>query len=78
MGGMSGCNRYGGIYKVKSGEKIKIDIKLSTYMLCPEEESLENLYQSLVQDTEKFKIDEGKLLLYPGISPVPALIFVAE
>ena len=76
IGGKSGCNGYGGTYKVKSGKKMEIEINLSTYVLCPEDESLENLYQSLLRNTEKYEIDGGKLLLYPDGSQDPALIFV--
>jgi len=56
---------------------MEIEINLSTYVLCPEDESLENLYQSLLRNTEKYEIDGGKLLLYPDGSQDPALIFVS-
>jgi len=67
--GSSGCNRYGGGYKVE-GEKIVFDAMAMTEMACADmnmmDQELE--YMQRLGNAQRFELLEGHLLIYSSDS----------
>lgn len=65
IGGSSGCNSYGGSYKV-SGQKISTDSIAMTLMACmdPGVMEQEQAFLEYLQDAQTFKLDEGQLQIF--------------
>lgn len=70
LGGLSGCNTFGGEYKV---EKSKIDIKASsiTEVSC----KFSDEYGKILSNSTKFTADGGKLVIYSIYNDYKALEF---
>jgi heat shock protein HslJ len=65
IGGSSGCNSYGGSYKVK-GEKITTDSIAMTLMACvdPEIMEQEQVFLGYLQDAQTYKLGDGHLQIF--------------
>jgi putative lipoprotein len=62
IGGSSGCNSYGGFYKV-SGEKITTDSIAMTLMACMDQGVMaqEQAFLEYLQEAQAFKLNEDQL-----------------
>ena len=65
IGGSSGCNSYGGVYKV-SGKKITTDSIAMTLMACmdPGVMEQESAFLENLQNAQTFELTEGQLLIF--------------
>jgi heat shock protein HslJ len=63
--GSSGCNRYGGGYKI-NGEEIVFDAMAMTEMACADTELMdqETEYMDHLLNAQRFEISDGQLLIY--------------
>ena len=77
IGGSSGCNSYGGTYKIK-GEKITTDSIAMTLMACvdPGVMEQEQTFLDYLQNAQIFKLRSGQLQIFQ--SEGKALIFVPK
>ncbi len=62
IGGSSGCNSYGGFFKV-SGEKITTDSIAMTLMACMDQGAMaqEQAFLEYLQEAQAFKLNEDQL-----------------
>lgn len=67
--GNTGCNAFGGTYTL-SGDKITLNITLSTENACPQAAGMDVMFLSALKDTETFKRKGEKLWLKKGGQPV--------
>jgi len=65
VSGSSGCNRYGGGYKV-NGDKIAFDAMYMTEMACADTNMMDQEYEYMKRlgISERFEIRDGQLLIY--------------
>jgi len=63
--GSSGCNRYGGGYKIK-GDKVVFDAMVMTEMACADSDLMdqESEYMDHLGNAQRFEIRDGQLLIY--------------
>lgn len=61
--GNGGCNQFGSKCLLEGG-KISIQEMFSTEMYCVEYQSQEDIYFRKLQDVNRYKVKDGKLLLY--------------
>ena len=75
--GHSGCNSYGGTYKV-NGNKLIFEQMMSTLMACVDQSMMEqeSAYMKFLGDAQSFEIVDSQLHVYRSDSD--ALIFVQE
>ena len=66
VSGSSGCNSYGGSYKV-SGKKLTVDEVFATLMACPEPEGLieqEAMFLRYLGEAQRFELADGQLQIF--------------
>ena len=65
VSGSSGCNSYGGEYKV-SGTKIEIGMLASTMMACADPAMMEqeSSFMQMLGDAHRFELVDGQLQIY--------------
>jgi len=63
--GSSGCNHYGGGYKV-NGDRIVFDAMAMTEMACADSDLMDQEFEYLqfLGNTQRFEIRDGQLLIY--------------
>jgi len=63
--GSSGCNHYGGGYKV-NGDRIVFDAMAMTEMACADSDLMDQEFEylQLLGNTQRFEIRDGQLLIY--------------
>lgn len=78
VSGNTGCNQYGGSYKI-NGDEISFEGIYSTEMACLEPEGImaqERTYLELLSSATHFTLVEGMLTIYSGSDPI--LIYEAQ
>jgi len=73
LGGMDGCNRYGGGYSVEDASISISDTLISTQMACPEPvESRATAYNTALVSANAFAIEQGQLVLRDAAGAIVA------
>ncbi len=73
IAGKGACNRFMGRYKLEPKGALDIQMGGSTRMACPDMD-MEQPYFIMLEQADKYKIENGKLMLYKGKSPVAVFI----
>ncbi|HOA37227.1 MAG TPA: META domain-containing protein [Flavihumibacter sp.] len=74
--GFSGCNRIGGRYEIKTGDRIRFDKLMGTLMAC-DDLKLEDLFKASLQKADNYNYGNNKLVLNKA-RMAPLARFVAK
>lgn len=73
IAGKGACNRFFGDYKIEKDGMIDLKMGGSTRMACPDMD-LEQPFFTMLDEADKYKIENGKLTLYKGNAPVGVFV----
>lgn len=73
IAGKGACNRFFGDYKLEKDGMIDMKMGGSTRMACPDMD-LEQPFFMMLDEADKYKIENGKLTLYKGNTPVGVFV----